>query len=564
MKRALGLLVCVLCLSAVYAQQMQVKVPRFDGFATDQKFVSRELDKVASAAAKTHPEYGFLPYNAPCTTCVELPDKRTMFSRTFIDSNNAKHFYSQQSYFPLHYKVKDNGPWMLIDTRLAPDAQHPGVYMAPKQPVVTKCDLNRKSTSIIYRGFEFESNRDLRMYFLDEGVEMSKPELGDYSKYQVGKEGLMVHDIWKGIDMQQLFSSGEIETNYIINSPLQVPVSKGWMVIEDHFTLPAGYTIVEHAGSHYENGYYSGDYVIVNEQGGNVVLYSKPVYIDAKAFGMHGMYKLIKDGNDYTIQTLVPVSWLKGTDNTYPLLIDPTVSGVVDTGTFSTTTPQQYVGMGFTTRALGSCNYSMTDVVPGGNMLTKAYVDMEYHLTYSDSCGHPAEAAPYCTFTQVVQEVLNDWCHTTSGGLGCNPALPPFTGTCTTDPLLVPGAGKIDITSFNPSYLACIAPQCPDYYIHFTLKNTDSVCGDVCGYLCATGHMWRMTVEACGLDGSIIQNKTRVCAGQSAIFTAIPNCGVPPYHYVWTPDGGNTFDTIYGTTNYVVATSANIPCRQYL
>ena len=558
MKKVFGLLCSVFIVTSLFAQQMQVKVPVFSGVMTDKKAVPKELDKVATIAAKTHPDYGYLPYNAPCSTCAELPDKRTMFSRTFIDSTNAKHFYSQQSYFPLHYRLGENEPWRLIDTRLMPDSEHQGVYMAKKQPVPTKCDLNRKSTSILYQDFEFESNRNLTMYFFDADNAVSKPATADYSNYSIGAEGLLVKNIWPGIDMQQLFYSGEIETNYIINAPLQLPISKGWMVIEDHFNLPEGYGIEEHAGSHYQNGYYSGDYVITNERGDNVILYSKPVYVDAKAWGMHGMYKLIKEGNNYTVQTLVPVNWLSSTDNVYPLLIDPTVSGIVDTGTFSTTTPQHYIGMGFTTRALGSCNYQLTDTVPGGNMLTNAYVDLEYHLTYSDSCGHPAEAAPYCTFTQVVQEVINDWCNTTSGGLGCNPALPPFTGTCTTDPLLVPGASAIEITSFNPTYLACIAPQCPDYHIKFTLKNTDSICGDVCGYLCATGHMWRMTIEACGLDGFITQNKTRVCAGQSAIFTAHPSCGVPPYHYLWSPDGGNTFDTIYGNPDYVVTTSSSL------
>jgi len=560
MKKAQSLVLFILLILVAQAQQMHVKVPDFNGFWEDQKFVSRELDRVATPEAKMHPEYGILPYNAPCSSCEELPDRRTMFSRFFIDSANAKHIYSQQSYFPLHYKLSPNDAWRLVDTRLMPDTGNAEVYIAKKQPVITKCDLNRKSTSIIQHGFEFESNKNLDLYFFDDSFAISKAEKGSYGNYTIGQEGLFVKNIWTGIDMQQIFSSGEIETNFIINSPLDLPINHGWMVIEDHFTLPEGYKVEEHAGSHYNNGYYSGDYVISNNKGQDVILYSKPVYVDAKAFGMHGMYKLIQDGNDYTVQTVIPVKWLKSEENTYPLLIDPTVSGVVDTGTFSTSTPQDYAGLGFTTRALGSCNYQMTDTVPGGNMLTNAYVDLEYHLTYSDSCGHPAEPAPYCTFTQVVQTVLNDWCHTSSGGLGCNPALPPFTGTCTTDPNLVHGASAIEITqpSINPNYLSCIAPQCPDYHIRFTLENQDSVCGDVCGYLCATGHMWRMTVEACGLDGSITQNKTKVCAGQTAIFTALPNCGVPPYHYVWTPDGGNTFDTIYGTPDYVVNTSDTI------
>jgi gliding motility-associated-like protein len=142
--------------------------------------------------------------------------------------------------------------------------------------------------------------------------------------------------------------------------------------------------------------------------------------------------------------------------------------------------------------------------------------------------------------------------------LSCNPALPPFTGTCTTDSVLVPGAHALLINNFVPNYLNCIAPQCPDYLIAFTLKNRDSICGDQCGYLCARGNMWRMTVEACPISGNITQDLTQVCAGQPVTFTAHPSCGVPPYHYVWSPDGGNTLDTVYGSAVYVVHPQGNV------
>jgi hypothetical protein len=51
------------------------------------------------------------------------------------------------------------------------------------------------------------------------------------------------------MDMEQIFSAGEIKTNFVISAPLQIPVSdNGWMVIQDKFSIPAGFTFEEAPG----------------------------------------------------------------------------------------------------------------------------------------------------------------------------------------------------------------------------------------------------------------------------------------------------------------------------
>lgn len=553
-----------LCFSFAVFAQMHVKKPNFSSFNTDVKYVSEVLDKESSAQAKKHPEYGVTPYNAQCTQCVELIDKRTADSRQFIDIYEAGHTYSQQSFFPLHYKKNESDIWRTIDQRLRPTGT-PNVFAANDQPVPTKCDLNTKTTSLTVDGFQFEFNKNLTMYYFDDNTLYTKAETGNYNSYSIGEEGLKVRNIWTGIDMEQTFSTGHIKTNFVINAPLQIPITKGWMVIEDHFTLPEGYHFEEApTGDHLENGkYFRGDYFVINPKGETLVKYEKPVYVDAKAFGMHGVYKLLITGNDYTLQTLVPVEWLIKKDNTYPLYIDPSVYGATKIGDFRQT-GMPSANMGFTSMGLGSCNYNMNVTVPGKSKLTNAYVDVEYQLTYDNTCGSPPLPPPFCTFSQVTMEVQCNVCNTTTGLLTCNPAQPPYTGTCTTDSNLVQGAGALLINNFVPNYLACYAPQCPDYVIPFTLLNRDSTCGDVCGYLCARGNMWRMTIEACQVEGFITQDRTTVCAGQPVTFTANPSCGVPPYHFRWTQDGGNTFTTVYGTPNFVIYPNADVIVGCYI
>ncbi|MDB5281325.1 MAG: hypothetical protein JWO06_400 [Bacteroidota bacterium] len=558
MKKALSAFVVFATITHAFSQQMHVKSPNFNSFKEDKKKVPELLVKKSSALAKQHPEYGVLPYNAQCSECIELIDKRTLDTRQFIDPQAEGHTYSQTSFFPLHYKKTENDIWRTIDKRLRPVTGKPGVYEANNQPVPTRCDLSRRTTTLNEHGFEFEFNKELSAYFFDDNTLYSKSEKGDYTNFSVGEEGLLVKNMWKGIDMQQKFREGEIETEYVINAPLQLPITKGWLVIEDHFNLPEGYTFDERtSGQHIDGGYYRGDYLVRNAKGDTLIEYKEPVYVDGKAFGMHGMYKLLKAGNSYTLSLFVPVEWLLNPDHTYPLLLDPTVHGVTKDGDFLLAGPS--ANMKFTSMALGSCDYFMTVNVPGKSQLTNAYVDVEYSLTYDNTCGNPVIPPPYCTFSQVSMEVVNPTCGTTTGLLTCNPAAPPYTGTCTTDSNLVPGAHALLINNFNPTYMSCIPPQCADFSLPFTLKNRDSICGDVCGYLCANGHMWQMTVEACQVGGFISQDKTQECAGQPVTFTAHGNCGVPPYHYAWTTDGGTTFDTIWGSPDFVLHPQQTLP-----
>jgi hypothetical protein len=85
--------------------------------------------------------------------------------------------------------------------------------------------------------FEFVFNQNLSLYFIDSNVAETTKAAGEYSSRTVGEEGLEVKNMWAGITMQQLFKAGSIKTNYVIDKPLNLPIQKGWMVIEDHFSF---------------------------------------------------------------------------------------------------------------------------------------------------------------------------------------------------------------------------------------------------------------------------------------------------------------------------------------
>lgn len=563
MSKPLYLLLILLLSTAacVSAQTMQVKRNNYTHFSTTRKNIPNALNAYSSAAAKQHPEYGVMPPHSPCINCVELIDKRTIDSREYMDPEQPGHTFSQRSYFPLHYKKNAEDVWHSIDERLRP-TNTPGVFTAPQQPNVTKSDINRKLTSITVQGYEFEFNKDVSMYFVDGTNAQSAVMHSDYSNYTAGDDGVYIKNIWQGIDMEQAFTLGEIKSTYVINEPLDIPVANGYLVIEDHFSLPAHYTIIEAAeGIHTTYGY-EGNYEIKDALGKTVYKYNKATLYDAKVWGIAAGYELVNNGPDYTLRLLVPVTWLQMPENKYPLFIDPTVvSGNSKVGDYLSTTGGIPDNMAFTTIALGSCDHVLNNVlVPGRSEITNSYAELEYRLTYDSHCGTPALPTPFCTVSQVRQTIVSDQCNIPAV-IVCNEALDStYIGRCTSDPVAVPGAGPIQINTGVPNFLTCIPPTCADNHIlSFTLKNQDSICGDVCGYLCAAGTMWAMTIEACRVDGYITQDKTQVCAGEPVVFTANPSCGVPPYHYLWSNDGGNTFDTIYNTPTYTYIPQTESP-----
>ncbi|HWB64758.1 MAG TPA: gliding motility-associated C-terminal domain-containing protein [Chitinophagales bacterium] len=562
-KTPAALLICNLVVLCVSAQQMHVKKHNFTTFTANQpKVDSRELEMISDAKDKRHPEYGILPFNAPCTDCAEEIGKRTETSRIFVDTVNGSHTYSQKSYLPLHYKKSEGDVWHTIDYRLKPNPSLPGVYSANDQLVPATCNLNRKTTSLNVGGFVFEFNKDITMYFYEENTAYTKREKGNYDNHTIGNEGLYVKGMWPGINMEQIFRDGNIETNYVIPAPLRLPINKGWMVIEDHFTLPPGTTIEEEKkGERDRYGFYSGNYIIKDFYGNTLFMYERPVFFDATAVGQHGGYELLQNGNDCVLKMMVPVEWLNRKENTYPIYIDPTVQGSTIYGVFRSSNSTLFRAYAFTSRLIapGYCEDSMDVIVPGKSTLKDTYLNVEYELTYDNTCGNPPLPSPYCTFSQVKQELICKECATGSGVFGCNPAAAPYTGTCTTDDSLVPGAQALHINNFNPNFLGCFQPQCPDYDIHFYLRNTDSICGDACGYLCARGNMWQVIVTACTVEGTVTPDSAQVCAGQAFTITAHPDCGVPPYHFLWSTDGGNTYpDTIYGNPNYIVHPTADM------
>src|SRR5687767_6137425 len=69
-----------------------------------RRLVTQELLRQTPPGFQSHPEFGVLPFDAQCSDCIELIDKRTPDSRYFIKNGTGGNvFYVQKSYGPMHY-----------------------------------------------------------------------------------------------------------------------------------------------------------------------------------------------------------------------------------------------------------------------------------------------------------------------------------------------------------------------------------------------------------------------------------------------------------------------------
>jgi len=541
-KRFLAPLLITVSSLQIIAGENPMRVKQFNFYSLPEtpQNITVELLQLTPQAYRQHPEFGQLPFNAQCTDCIELLHKRTEHERYFIkNGSNGNHFFAQKSLFPLHVK-NNKGEWITIDERLRKISADE--YAALNQQFPTSYNATEHSTQIKSSGFKLAFNNRLKKYWEDGNGKAIHQEYADKKNFSIGFEGVKITNAWKNINIEHIYKPGGIETDFIIQQMPVIPNNAEWLVFEDAIELPQHYSFVKKQEA----------LALLNDKQKEIITFHQPQFYDGYSYGLSGYYEFERKENKWFIKVRVPVSLLSDTKVHYPLTIDPWVSaGPQGIGEFAVPFPATFnsANMGFTFGANGSCDYSITFIGLGGATLFNTYLDVEYENKFNPCSG--SSTPPYCEFTDVSMEVIGP-CGTSTGQLICNPALPPFNGTCTTDPNKVPGAGAIPI----PNFLSCIEPQCPDYELTFSIKNREFKCNDNCGTACATGHRFAVTLEGRTIEERVTISDDIVCAGATVIVTSLPSYGVPPYTYVWNP-GGQTDSII--TVN--PETSSFYACR---
>lgn len=578
------LIICLMLGTIVplFAQQqeegeptMQPKVYNFYTFTPDVKMDISKEPALFPDSLRNHPEFGIVPFNAQCTNCYEELGKRTRYTRYFVEpGTNGKHHYSQSSFFPLHYKNQD-GFWVTLDHRMKEVTNTDnsvGEAFASTSYLITNYffkNASMSSTAIGLGSEHIEFNRNLTAFYeLANGQKLPVGTI-DESVSSYGNDGVLIQNGWPDINIQHIFKPAGIKTNFVLMQKPNIPAGAEYLIFESSISLEPFHGIellYDSHGKFSTDSLFTGNIYAANEDGSILVTFHEPKYYDGYGYGMSGFYKIVViEPRPYFVGTLshnaklqlyVPISYLNDPNVRYPLYIDPLVTGKDSLGMFSQADPQNNFGanMGFSNTP-ATCNYQLTVQVPGMSEIVNTKIDIEYENTFSATCGTPPLQPPFCQFQDVRMEVRSLDCPgSTTGPLTCDPAAPPFIGTCTTDPNLVPGASALQY----PNFLNCVPPQCPDYFLDFELLNSEIQCdGDVCGYNCARGHYWAVTIEARTIENVITLSRDTICAGDTVTLTAFPDWGVPPYTYLWSD--GQTDSIITFTTE----TSTFVSCTAF-
>ena len=508
------------------AQYARIESKNLFSFSKQEKNISSELLEL-SKEYQTHPDFGVMPYQVPPEkNCIELLSKRDAYSRYFVKSGSGgKHFFRQQAYSPINYQDR-NGNWREINYRLAPVPDNSQVYEATHQPTPIILNLEDGISTIELNGKKLGFNKNLKLVHVDASGNERSLGIADWSHYTAGDDGLKIIDFYPGIDVVFTFSTGTIETSFVIKDA--VKFRDGFLVMKQDFEFPESMHFLSVPQSE------RGEHIDLHIGGDDNVPYftiEKCYAYDNNSVPQRKELN-IKVANKKTLSVFTSVAWLNDPTTVYPVVIDPVVTtqNSLAAGTIAGT---KFSPVCWT----NSCDYFLTVPTPANTTISNIYTSFEYFATgacFAQDGGFSVDFAS-CKFPAAAPGVIT-----------CAFAISNFN------------CGVLNATTL-PDFGACMpAPQCVpqnlDFTLHFYRCNNDPavVCGNSC---IRASQPWMMTIEGRTME-MIYNSPTQiVCSGDSVNVITITQFGVPPYQNVWSPVAANN-DTIRvspaTTTNYTV------------
>jgi hypothetical protein len=266
----------------------------------------------------SHPELGKTNHNVTLHEVdYELVQKRTKYSRTFLNTNTTK--TTIQSSLPLHYK-DENGFWRTIDYRLVNNGN---TISYPVQNPFFKMDGNNTTFVIENQNIKLGNISDLIFLSNTNSVVKKSTSVEQKPLLQSDNQILFKNSI-ENVDKAFTLFSGALKYSYLINNENFLPEQFDRLVVEETIDLPQGFTIREENNS----------IVISNSKGQEALVFHQPIISDSKTLQRNtrpnpyeAKYNLKHlTGNQYKILIQIDSSWLQSTDRVFPITIDPVVT----------------------------------------------------------------------------------------------------------------------------------------------------------------------------------------------------------------------------------------------
>jgi len=477
--------------------------------------------KFNSKVYESHPEFGTLSYDAPCSECVEVLDKRKENERYFININDHSEFYQQQSYGALHF-MKD-GQWITIDSRIKPLSSV--VFAAINQFDGLGFDSQNKYSFINTPLGEVSFNQWTLV-----GLKNNDEQLlaqANWSDFTAGDDGILIHNIFPGIDAEMNTLRGTIKTNFIIRS-LDFP-EFDFILFRDRFEDSNHGKLSFVETPNLTEGI--GTVKFKNQMG--TLLEISPAIIYPKGGDKDEISEANYRINNNLLDIAVPVNWISHYLQLYDeLIIDPTVTST------NTLAQGSITGSGYNATCFnGFCTYNLTVPTPANATVTDITWSFNYNAT--SSCWRSNGAVSlYLGTCRSPGATSNFWfCPVNS------------VGTCT--------GTNISVMS---DFSSCIPPpSCAPQNLNFSMRfhrcwGSGGGCSNTC--IGATSP-WTMTVTGKTVEvaGNVsILPAVTICQGQCTTLTTTGQFGVAPYIYTWNPGAftGSPSVCPVSTTTYAV------------
>ena len=519
-----------------------------------------------------HPEFGILPFNTQCDSCIELIHLRDEYYRYFVSiSHPRSRYFVQKANGPLHYKDK-NGWWRTINWYLVPEngayVSHQPEMMVTIQPQSVTTFLKMESDN-----YSLSMTKNSLLIAKRNGTEEVLALSNRNASFHIGSSGLIFNNFFEefGIDKVIKVSRLRVAFEYVFNKPFEE-----WQFSDDDTLIIIDTIYVTGLSLPLPNGTEVETFALIPEDSSNVTkLEFLEMWIlnkERHAFYSPN-YEVAINGSKLIIKVAIPFSELKKPDTEFPLVLDPIIS----------VTASNAVDCGFGHDGNGGrsiyCPCQVTITGLGGTQLVNAY----YYLQWQSNCGINCGLSTLIGTYYHLDAQAHGWVKVYS--YACNIEDPSgalywtcldectsygCTGSCT-----VPcgvhscgtcGGGPIS----NPSFVDCLAPQCPDYTLTFESRNYhvetctyfDPILGldqhycfctipcDASTGTCLTYELFMSagwfsvtvegrTVEALATANTNPDTLTITC-GQTVDLCSNPTYGVPGYTTNWYIDTGAT------------------------
>lgn len=521
-------------------QKMLPKVYNYTTFTSKSSpSINDELIKLTPKEFQSHPEFGILPYDAPCEDCFELIQERKDSSRMFVKKGtNGKHFYSQAIYGLFHYN--ENGYKISYDPRLRKTTNN--VYKSDRQETPAILNVNDKYSAFEKNGEYFKFNNRIELILVkNNGISENLGE-ANWSNHTVGDEGIYITNAWPGIDISISYQLDRIKLNYVIPQPLSYLQDVKNLLFTDHLQLPVGYTVTQENTDYITPEGYLGKYKVNNS-------YNEELFTIGNAFGFdqsaikenHISLNYQYNGNDLSI--VVPnTSWLSSSSTVYPVVIDPLVSS---SATY-TAGAKSFLYNGAWCGLAGSCNYNLNVSRPLNSTITDVLFSAQY-ISSTSPCS--------CWRNEAAFKI--------SGPCGVSPAAAATFWNCNNTSAGTCGASGISIYSETS---ACLTPVC-SALLTYQIQNSYCYCstsGCVASCQSMPNNTWSVTVEGRTVETPAPTSlNPNPCSGNVTL-TAAPSNGVPGYTYLWTTGASTPSINVSsaGTYSVVVTDACGITANQ--